>query len=408
MKDKRIATLFLTIFIDLLGFGIVIPILPNLAKTMAITSHMSFNPDYAVGITAAAFSIIQFLFAPLFGSLSDRIGRRPIILGSILVNAVGYYIFGFAGNFIILLVARIISGFGSANISAAQAYIADITEPADRAKKMGIIGAAFGLGFVFGPPIGGLLFSKGGLFYVGTFTAALCVLNFILAFLFLPESNTNRSGHRRKASDTFKGMFQVWNMEVIGELFLINFIYIMAFSMMQVNGSVLWKEKYGLNEMQVGKIFGVIGIAGAIVQGLLIGVFSKKLGLKKMLLLGCPMVGIGLAIIPLPPNLDWFYVNQGIAILLLSVGNGLLMTSINALVSINTPPQAQGTMLGSLQSLSSLSRVVGPLIASFLYANSKELPFVVAGSLVCGLFFLALKLSKKLKAENTSHSVVPK
>jgi MFS family permease len=115
-----------------------------------------------------------------------------------------------------------------------------------------------------------------------------------------------------------------------------------------------------------------------------------------------------LAIIPLPPNLDWFYVNQGIAILLLSVGNGLLMTSINALVSINTPPQAQGTMLGSLQSLSSLSRVVGPLFASYLYANSKELPFVVAGSLVCGLFFLALKLSKKLKAENTSHSVVPK
>lgn len=404
MKDKRIAILFLTIFIDLLGFGIVIPILPNLAKTMAITSNMSFNPDYAVGIIAAAFSVIQFLFAPMFGSLSDRIGRRPIILGSILVNAIGYFIFGIAGNFVILLISRIISGFGSANISAAQAYIADITTPADRAKKMGIIGAAFGLGFVFGPPIGGYLFLAGGLYYVGVFTAILCLLNFVLAFLFLPESNTNKSGHKRKASDTFKGMFQVWSIEVIGELFLINFIYIMAFSMMQINGSVLWKEKYGLNEKQVGNIFGMIGVAGAIVQGLLIGLFSKKLGLKKMLLIGCPVVGIGLAIIPLPPTIEWFYVNQTIAIILLSVGNGLLMTSINSLVSINSPAQAQGTMLGTLQSLSSLSRVVGPLIASFLYAQSKELPFYTAGILMFGIFFLAIKLSKKLKAENISHS----
>jgi DHA1 family tetracycline resistance protein-like MFS transporter len=404
MKDKRIAILFLTIFIDLLGFGIVIPILPNLAKTMAITSHMSFNPDYAVGIIAAAFSVIQFLFAPMFGSLSDRIGRRPIILGSILVNAIGYFIFGIAGNFLILLISRIISGFGSANISAAQAYIADITTPADRAKKMGIIGAAFGLGFVFGPPIGGYLFLAGGLYYVGIFTAVLCLFNFVLAFMFLPESNTNKSAHRRKASDTFKGMFQVWNIEVIGELFLINFIYIMAFSMMQVNGSVLWKEKYGLNEKEVGNIFGMIGVAGAIVQGLLIGVFSKKLGLKKMLLIGCPLVGIGLAIIPLPPNIEWFYINQTIAIILLSVGNGLLMTSINSLVSINSPAHAQGTMLGTLQSLSSLSRVVGPLIASFLYAQSKELPFVTAGVFMFGIFFLAIKLSKKLKSENISHA----
>ena len=404
MKDKRIAILFFTIFIDLLGFGIVIPILPNLAKSMAISSQLNFNPDYAVGLTAAAFSVIQFLFAPMFGSISDRIGRRPIILGSILVNAVGYFIFGIAANFFVLIVARIISGFGSANISAAQAYIADISTPQDRAKKMGIIGAAFGLGFVFRPPIGGYLYHHGGIYQVGVFTAILCLVNFVLAFMFLPESNTNKSAHRRKPSDTFKGMFTVWSMEVLGELFLINFIYIMAFSMMQINGSVLWKEKYGLNELQVGNIFGVIGVAGAIVQGFLIGVFSKKLGLKKMLLWGCPIVGVGLAIIPIPPTIEWFYVNQTLAIILLSVGNGLLMTSINSLVSINSPVHAQGSMLGTLQSLSSLSRVVGPLIASYLYAQSRELPFYIAGILMFGIFFLAIKLSKKLKAENVSHA----
>ena len=140
MKDKRIAILFLTIFIDLLGFGIVIPILPNLAKTLAVDASISMEPDVAVGFVAAVFSAIQFLFAPLFGALSDRIGRRPVILGSVLVNAAGYAVFGIAGNFFILLLSRVISGFGSANISAAQAYIADITDAKDRAKKIGIIG----------------------------------------------------------------------------------------------------------------------------------------------------------------------------------------------------------------------------------------------------------------------------
>jgi phosphate/sulfate permease len=142
MKDRRIAILFLTIFIDLLGFGIVIPILPNLAKELSVESGTTINPDVAVGLIAAVFSIIQFIFAPLFGSLSDRIGRRPIILGSILVNAFGYVLFGLSQSFWVLILARIISGFGSANISAAQAYIADITSYEDRAKKMGIIGAA--------------------------------------------------------------------------------------------------------------------------------------------------------------------------------------------------------------------------------------------------------------------------
>jgi len=176
MKDKRILILFLTIFIDLLGFGIVIPILPNLAKTLAGTSGMPFNPDVAVGVVAGSFSIIQFLFAPIFGAWSDRIGRRPIILMSVFANIIGYYLFGISANFSFLLFSRVISGFGSANISAAQAYIADITAPADRAKRMGIIGAAFGLGFVFGPPIGGWLYHHGGIDgvqWVGFFRSAM-------------------------------------------------------------------------------------------------------------------------------------------------------------------------------------------------------------------------------------------
>lgn len=402
MKDKRIAILFLTIFIDLLGFGIIIPILPNLAKTMASASPIGINPDIAVGLVAAVFSIIQFLFAPLFGALSDRVGRRPIILGSILVNALGYLLFGFAGSFLVLLLARVVSGFGSANISAAQAYIADITDAKDRAKKMGIIGAAFGLGFVFGPPLGGWLFSAGnhteygGMIFVGLFTAALCLINFILAFVLLPESNTSMGGVKRKPKDTFKGMVQAWSIEIVGELLLINFIYISAFSMMQINAAVLWKEHYYLSPKAIGNIFGVIGVFSAIVQGGLIGFFQKKIGLNKMLLWGCPIAGLGLTIIPMP-SLEWFYPVQIFAIFLLAIGNGLLMPSINSMVSLHSPADAQGKMLGILQSMGSLARTVGPLASGFLYASYFRLPYIAGGALMLVTFLLALILVRKLK-----------
>ena len=402
MKDKRIAILFLTIFIDLLGFGIIIPILPNLAKTMAAASPIGINPDIAVGLVAAVFSIIQFLFAPLFGALSDRVGRRPIILGSILVNALGYVLFGFAGSFLVLLLARVVSGFGSANISAAQAYIADITDAKDRAKKMGIIGAAFGLGFVFGPPLGGWLFSAGnhteygGMIFVGLFTAALCLINFILAFVLLPESNTSMGGVKRKPKDTFKGMVQAWSIEIVGELLLINFIYISAFSMMQINAAVLWKEHYYLSPKAIGNIFGVIGVFSAIVQGGLIGFFQKKIGLNKMLLWGCPIAGLGLTIIPMP-TLEWFYPVQIFAIFLLAIGNGLLMPSINSMVSLHSPADAQGKMLGILQSMGSLARTVGPLASGFLYASYFRLPYIAGGALMMVAFLLALMLVRKLK-----------
>lgn len=400
MKDRRINTLFLTIFIDLLGFGVVIPILPNLAKEMASASAMPFNSDLAVGIMVGSFSIIQFLFAPIFGSLSDRIGRRPILLMSILFNVVGYIIFGLSTTFYFLLLARMFSGVGSANIAAAQAYIVDITPPADRAKRMGMIGAAFGLGFVFGPPIGGWLYYQGGsngIQWVGFFTAGLCALNFILAFFLLPESLVEKLIKRRKVIDTFKGLLTVWRIEIIGELFVINFIYVAAFSMMYGSSSVLWKEEYLMTPAGIGNIFGFIGICGAIVQGGLIGLFQKKVGIRKMLIYGCPSIAIGLLIIPFPEPGTSFYVVQIISILLLSLGNGLMMPSINALVSRNTEAQSQGKILGLLQSTSSLARAIGPFTAMVLYHYSRQLPYLVGAALMVVALFFALLLSKTLR-----------
>ncbi|MCC7297679.1 MAG: MFS transporter, partial [Bacteroidia bacterium] len=272
MKDRRIFTLILTIFIDLIGFGIVIPILPILTKTIASRSGFFLGPDMAIGFVVFCFAIMQFVFSPLWGSVSDRIGRRPVILGSILVTALGYFLLGFGQSLWILFIARIISGIGSANISAAQAYIADITPPHERAKKMGLIGAAFGFGLVIGPPLGGWIFQigkhilevgipaiengktifpDGGLRLVGFFTAGLCLVNFVMAYFTLTESLDVKNADKRKFGQSFKGLVTVWKVPVLSELFMINFIYIAAFMMMQIISSVLWKEKYGISESAI-------------------------------------------------------------------------------------------------------------------------------------------------------------
>lgn len=420
MKDRRIFTLILTIFIDLIGFGIVIPILPILTKTIASRSGFFLGPDMAIGFVVFCFAIMQFVFSPLWGSVSDRIGRRPVILGSILVTALGYFLLGFGQSLWILFIARIISGIGSANISAAQAYIADITPPHERAKKMGLIGAAFGFGLVIGPPLGGWIFQigkhilevgipaiengktifpDGGLRLVGFFTAGLCLVNFVMAYFTLTESLDVKNADKRKFGQSFKGLVTVWKVPVLSELFMINFIYIAAFMMMQIISSVLWKEKYGISESAIGNIFGFMGLCSVIIQGGLIGVFQKRIGVLKMLVLGCPLVALGVLMVPWP-NQAWFYPVQLFSIVLLTFGNGLLMPSINALVSINTGAADQGKTLGALQSLGSLARALGPILSTFLYGIFIPLPYIVGGGLMVIAFFIALKLTKQIKNED--------
>lgn len=407
MKDKRILTLFLTIFIDLLGFGIIIPILPVVTKKMALQSGLHLDADVAVGLTMGVFSLMQFLFSPIWGSLSDKIGRRPIILGSILATAVGYMMLGVSNTFIILFLARLVAGIGSANISAAQAYIADITPPQDRAKRMGLIGAAFGLGFVFGPPIGGALYAAGGLQWVGFATAGLCVFNFVMAWFTLPESLTEKNTERRSFISSFTGLRHVWKEEILGELFIINVIYIAAFSMMQVNASVLWSEHYHLTEKQVGYMFGFIGVCSAVVQGGLIGTIQKVVGLQRMLLFGCPIVAVGLTVIPLPSQ-EWFVPVQICAVICLAIGNGMLMPAINSLVSVNTPAHDQGKTLGLLQSTGSLARSVGPVVSGFLYSMGFMLPYISAGVLMMLNLLLAMVLVAKLRSRASATISVEK
>ena len=391
MQRKPLLTLFVTIFIDLLGFGIIIPILPVFAKKLAVDSGIPISPDVAVGWVAASFSLMQFIFAPLWGSVSDRIGRRPIILGSILATALGYLLLLFSDTLVLLLLARIVAGIGSANIAAAQAYIADITPPHERAKRMGLIGAAFGLGFVFGPPLGGALYHQGGMDAIAWFTAALCIINFIMAWFALPESLKTGSGKRAVFSNPLKGIMRSFGTHITGELFAIFFLFVIAFSMMQTNASLLWTEKYGVSEKANGGLFGYIGICSALVQGLLIGWFSKRIGEKKMLVWGILLMAFGLTGIPFPPQ-DWFYPLTGVFLLGIVVANGLMNPAINALVSVHTPAESQGTVLGALQSTGALARGIGPVLAGYLYSVDYHIPYISSGLLMLLAFVLALRL----------------
>lgn len=407
-KEKRregagsIGILWFTIFLDLLGFGIIIPILPVVAKGYAVTANWGLEPDIMVGVVVMSFSLMQLLFSPAVGNISDRIGRRPVLLFTILLSALGSLMFGLAGGLATLIISRIIAGLGAANIPTAQAYIADITAPEERATKMGLIGAAFGLGFVFGPAIGAglIIVAKvqgwNNLLTIGIFSASLSVINFFLALWRLPESLKEKNPNSNRGFlKSYEGLLPIFRTPILGELFTINLIFITAFVLMQTNAALMWKEQFNTPEKHIYIIFGFIGICTALVQGLLIKHFQRWLGLRRMLLLGTIFVGIGLTLLPFPSK-DNFYLFTAMAIMCLALGNGMLMPSLNGMVSSQTSSATQGKILGLFQGVGAIGRVVSPAIAGILYHIQFTFPYLVAGMLMCVCMVLAIRLIPKI------------
>lgn len=397
MKSRSpVFVLFVTIFIDLLGFGIIIPILPIFSKELHATALQ-------IGFIAGIYSLMNFIFSPFWGTLSDRIGRRPVMLISIFLTMLSYVFFAFTHDLLFLVVSRIFAGIGSANISAAQAYISDITEPKDRAKNMGLIGAAFGLGFIFGPPIGGYLKAlsgPGSVDIVGYVAAALCGFNLITAYFMLPESIKNKQKEKAFQFKPVSNLINELKKPVIRELFTINFLFIAAFSMMQISSSVLWIEKYMLNEKQVGFMFMFIGLAGAIVQGGLVGKITKTFGEKRMLLIGSVSMLIGLASMPFITN-DYFYV-QLISLLFIAFANGCISPAVTSLISQIAGRHEQGQVLGTNLSFGSLARVAGPALGGILYEFHFSLPFI-AGAV---LMIVSILMAKMFNANYASHEKI--
>lgn len=387
MKSKGLSIIFITVLIDLIGFGLIIPILPTFAKgDLGAT-------DLQVGLIAASYSLFQFVFAPFWGGLSDRFGRRPIVLSSIALMGASYIIFAHATSLTILFAARILGGIGAANISVAYAYISDITKPENRTKAFGTIGAAFGLGFIIGPVFGGLIKEHYDILTLGYAASALSGFNLIVAFFFLPESLKTFNTTKKLFENPLSKIVRGFKTEFVGSLLFINFVYISAFSMMTITAALLWKEQYNLSDKEVGYMFGFIGILIVIIQGGLIGPVNKKLGDFKMLILGVALMMVGLVMMPFVP-LEYFIPFELIALALTAFGNSFLSTPAGSLISKNTSEAEQGTIMGTNQSMGSLGRIVGPIVGGALYGVTYYLPYVAAGTIMFLVILLCLRLMR--------------
>jgi MFS family permease len=397
--ETRVLTIvFVTIFMDLVGFGILIPIQPFYAE------YFGARPT-TVTLLSASFSIVQFLFAPAVGRLSDRIGRRPVMLATIAINAVGYLVFGLAGSLFTLFAARIVCGFGSANIGTAQAIVADTTTPETRARGMGVIGAAFGLGFIFGPAIGGFL-GQYGLAMPGLAAAALSAVNFVLALLILPE--TRRAGApgpttaRRGLS--LPALREAAAHSTVRQLFWIYLIGTFAFSLMeQVLGLFIERswvphvpgetaaEHLRQAAAMTAWFLVVVGVAATVVQGLLIGRLARRFGERRLLQAGMLLITLSLILIPVAGAIGSYAVFLGIGPLL-AVGSGLTNPSLPSLLSRSVGDDAYGRVLGLGQSLSALGRVLGPTVAGALFEVSPAAPFWMGALLAATCVGRAMKL----------------
>jgi MFS family permease len=380
--------LLLIVFIDLVGFGIVIPLLPYYAL------HFHASP-LEVTTMMACYSFAQFFASPFWGRLSDRFGRRPVLLVSLSCSVLSYLWLGMADALWMLFAARLLAGAGAGNISAAQAYITDVTAPENRAKGMGMIGAAFGLGFTLGPAIGGLLAGSdptAATLSRPAFAAAIMsAIALVLAVIFLKESlapeNRNtatRPGRLALAQDAF-------GRPKLRHLIILFFLTTTAFAGMESTFALWANSSLGWGPQQVGFLFFYIGIVLVVVQGGLVGRLSRSLGEARMALLGSALLTLGLLGLPFSTGLARLMVDMA----LLAAGLGVLNPAVTSLVSRAAGADERGGILGVNQSGQSLARILGPLIAGSVYgAVGRDAPYYVGAIIMAAVVAMAANLPR--------------
>jgi multidrug resistance protein len=366
LNRSPLIVIFTTVLIDLIGFGIVIPVLPFYAEGTIFNAT-----PRTVGILFASYSVMQLLFSPILGGLSDKYGRRPVLFLSIIGTGIGFLVLGLATTLWMLFAGRILDGITGGNISTAQAYIADITTTEDRAKGMGLIGAAFGIGFVFGPAIGGIL-SRWGIHVPFLFAATLSFANAILLYFRLPETITPEHPARHQAAGG-RGLKQLINslkQPRLAFVLVIYFLFIVAFSIMTTSFSLYTMFRFGYDAQHTGYLFAYVGIIAVIIQGGLIGRLVKRFGEMPLVIVGAFCFAISLFAVPFVSPAA-----GGLAALLIgggvfSAGNSLATPALTSLASKSVDQNEQGTVLGVTQSVASLARAVGPSLAAILIASS--------------------------------------
>lgn len=386
-SNKALMTLFLTVFIDLVGFGIVIPILPYYAQEYGANG-------WEIGWLMTSYSLMQFFCAPLWGSLSDRIGRRPVLLISIAGSVAALTLVGMASTLTWLFVGRFLAGLFGANISTAYAYVADVTTNEDRTKGMGMIGAAFGIGFIFGPAIGGVLAEYGYSTPI-FFAAGLAFVNLIMAYFTLkepPVSAEQRSQNRTKRFDP-KTLRAAFSSKVTTTPILHFFLFTCALVQMEVIFAIFMKARYSVDAKEAGILLALMGTIMALVQGGLIRPLSKRFSPQSLVQSGTLICAVSLILFASTGNYSF-----AVAMLcLMAVGHGTTHPSLSSLTSMNADPSQKGLVMGVFHSASSLARVVAPLAAGWSYDHlSMEAPyFIGTGLLILAVLSTQMRLTRQ-------------
>lgn len=429
-----LTVLFLVTMIDMIGFGIVIPFLTYLVEDLATVQDIA-SVGIWVGLLMTSYSAAQFLFSPIWGGLSDRIGRRPVLMIGLVGNTVFFTMFGLANTLLMALVARFLAGVFNGNIAVARAYIGDISSPKQLAGRMGLIGAAFGLGFTVGPFLGGELSAPAERWdiFVDTIfethpyllpcilASVLSILSLILAFWYLPESLDSNS-RSKQATQSWKMVMKRTASNVrrmlatknIGSLMWVTFLYMFGFTVMHAV-FILFTQMdpsqggLGFSESDNGRIFALIGILGIVTQGGLIGPLTRKYGSLFILRFGCVLSGIGLTLIPYS-TLDFVWVWMLIITGFIAIGNGLFQPSSSTVLTTMARKDGYelGSVMGAQESLSSFARILGPLTGGFVWTitvdRSGFFDYHTAFH-ICGvLMLLAFLLSYKVDFESTEQT----
>jgi MFS transporter, DHA1 family, tetracycline resistance protein len=388
-RRSPVAILFMAVLVDMLGFGIVIPVLPFYALEMGAT-------PLQVTLLIASFSAVQMAASPLWGRISDRRGRRPLLIAGLFASAVSYLIFGFANSLQLLLFSRIAAGAAGGTIAVAHAYIADTTAAEERARGMGMIGAAAGLGVMLGPAIGGL-FSQISLGTPGFVAAGLCALNGTAAVFLLPESRPREARTRARSGQaaTVGGWMRTMGSFPLSLLLAVYFLGITSFTAMTALLALYFERAFGIGAQQMGVLFAIAGGVTVVVRGLVLGVLVKRFGEIATVRLGAVALGLAFVLLPYLPSFTW-----AMAIVpLYAFGAGTMFPALATLTSFAADRESQGSVMGGSQFVGGLGRVLGPLWAGLLFQEiAIGTPFHVAAVLVALAFALALWIPASLQS----------
>jgi DHA1 family tetracycline resistance protein-like MFS transporter len=360
MNNRYLFSIILVVFIDLLGFSLIIPLLPYYAQT--------FNAsDTTVGLLLASYAAAQLIGAPLLGRASDRFGRRPILLISIFGTFLGFLLFGFAESLAILFASRILQGLTGGNLSVAQAYITDVTDAKSRNRGLGMIGAAFGLGFIIGPALGGLLSNIN--YHVPAFVAAgLSFINLLLIAFWLPESLTPEKRTQltqKKPALSVNALLEALRHPLTGPLLITRFLYSLAFVILQSIFSLFALRRFNMSVVATGFVLTYVGVISVITQAWLVGKLSQKFKDTLLIESGLLVLGLGLLLWAFAPNVPLLVVS----VTPIALAGGLLNTILSSALTKTVEPQEVGGILGLSTSVESSTRVIAPLLGGFMLEN---------------------------------------